>query len=123
MKAAHLGQLSDVPSHKIGAILVHRKGIVATGFNQRKSHPLQAHLNQLRGEGKRDRSYIHAEISCLAGMRKVPDGAILFVGRFDLRGQSAMCRPCEACLSAIKSKGIREIAYSTPDGFAVEHLA
>lgn len=121
-KAAHLGQLSDVHSHKIGAILVHNKGIVGMGFNKKKTHPLQSELNALREEGKRHRSYLHAELDCLTSMRTVPSGATLFIGRFDLNGKIGMCRPCPACMEHIKHTGIREIVYHTPHGFASEHL-
>ena len=121
-KATHLGQLSDIPSYKIGAILVHRKGIISTGFNRKKSHPLQQALNKLREEGRRDRSYLHAEIDCLCGIREVPEGSTLFVGRLDLNGNYGMCRPCGACMEGIGQRGIREIVFTTPDGIALERI-
>lgn len=121
-KAATLGQLSDVPTYKIGAILVFRKSIIATGFNKQKSHPLQLKYNQYREVGKRHRSFVHAEIDCLKNIRYVPKGATLFVGRKDMQGNPAMCRPCEACLQLIMLYNITEIVYNTPNGFAIEHL-
>lgn len=121
-KAAHLGQLSDIDTYKIGAILVHRKSIIGTGFNKKKSHPLQKRLNQLRIEGKRERSFLHAEIDCIGSMFDIPKGSILFVGRFDLNGRKAMCRPCEACMECIRLQGIREIVYNTTTGFAIEEI-
>lgn len=121
-KAAHLGQLSNIPSHKIGSILVHKKSIIATGYNKRKSHPLQQRLNQLRAEGKRNRTYLHAEVDCIGNLKDVPSGSTLFIGRFDLNGKYGMCRPCEACMACIRQKGVKEIVYTTTEGYAVEQL-
>lgn len=121
-KAAALGQLSDVPTYKIGAILVFKKSIISTGFNKKKSHPLQLKYNQYREVGKRDRSAVHAELDCLKNVRYVPKDAILFIGRRDLNGNPAMCRPCEACLRLIYIYNISTIVYNTSNGFAIEHL-
>lgn len=115
--------MSDIPTYKIGAILVHRKSIIATGFNKKKSHPLQKRLNQLREEGKRDRSFLHAEIDCIGSLDEAPKGSTLFIGRFDMNGKYGMCRPCEACMAGIRLRGIQEIVYNTPDGFAIERVA
>jgi deoxycytidylate deaminase len=121
-KAALLGQLSDMPKHKIGAILVHKKSIVSTGYNKRKSHPLQYQFNQYRQSHKRKANFVHAEVDCLGSLREVPRGSILFVGRLDLNGNPALCRPCEACSHLIKLHGITEIVYNTEDGYAIEYL-
>jgi len=121
-KAAALGQLSDVPTYKIGAILVFRKSIIATGFNKRKSHPLQQKYNQYREEHKRQGNFIHAEIDCLKNLRDVPKDSTLFIGRKDKLGNPAMCRPCQACLCLISLHNITEIVYNTPNGYAIEHL-
>lgn len=121
-KAAHLGQLSDIHSHKIGAILVHKKSIIGTGFNKKKSHPLQKRLNALREEGKRERSYLHAEIDCIGSLSDIPRGSTLFIGRFDLKGNVAMCRPCAACMACIRLRGVGELVYNTPEGFAIETI-
>lgn len=123
-KACHLGQLSDVPTYKIGAILAHKKGIISTGYNKQKSHPLQFHYNQFREEYKRLGSFVHAEIDCIANLKKdqLPKGAVLFIGRLDMAGNPAMCRPCEACLRLIMLYKITKIVYNTPNGYAIEHL-
>lgn len=121
-KASHLGQLSDVPTYKIGAILVYRKGIIATGYNKKKSHPLQYHYNQFREEYKRRGSFVHAEIDCIGNLREVPKGSILFIGRLNMNGKPAICRPCEACLRLIMLHNITEIVYNTPNGYAIERL-
>ena len=121
-KAASLGQLSDVPTYKIGSILVFKKSVLATGYNKQKSHPLQQKYNQFREDYKRRGSFVHAEIDCLKNMRDVPKGSILFIGRNDMQGNPAICRPCEACLCLISLYNITEIVYNTPSGYAIEQL-
>ena len=121
-KASRLGQLSDMPKHKIGAILVYRKSIIATGYNKKKSHPLQYRYNRFREEHKRHGIFVHAEIDCIGKLRYIPKGSILFIGRMDMNGNPAMCRPCEACLRLIMLHNISEIVYNTSNGYAIEHL-
>src|SRR5690606_41222030 len=45
--------------------------------------------------------FVHAEIDCIGKLRYIPRGSILFIGRLDMNGNPAMCRPCEACLRLI----------------------
>lgn len=122
-KASLIGQLSDLPQYKIGAILVYRKSIISTGFNKKKTHPLQQKLNQYRIEYKQKGSFIHAEVDCLCNINiENMQETILFIGRKDKNNKPAMCRPCDACLHLISLYGIREIVYNTPNGYAIEHL-
>lgn len=121
-KASHLGQFSDVPRCKIGAILAYRKSILATGYNKQKSHPLQLRYNQFREEYKRRGSFVHAETDCIGNLRDIPKGSTLFIGRMDMNGKPAICRPCEGCLRLIMLYNISEIVYNTPNGYAIEHL-
>jgi len=121
-KAASLGQFSDVPVYKIGAVLVFKKSVLATGYNQKKSHPLQLKYNKFREDYKRLGTFVHAEINCIGSLRSVPKGSTLFIGRFNANGVRSICRPCEGCLQLIKLHGITEIVYNTLDGYAIEHL-
>lgn len=120
--AQELAKFSDVPRVNIGAVVVTRKTIISSGFNQMKSHPRQKELNKLRPVYKHDCSAVHAEMNALAKMRKVPSGAVLYISRHDRQGHDAICRPCPACMSVIKEKGIRTIVYNTNEGFIEEHI-
>jgi dCMP deaminase len=120
--AEEVAHLSDFERVQIGSILVKNKTIISSGFNQMKTHPQQKERNVLREERKHDCSAIHAEISTLSKVRTVPQGSVLYVARRTKGGKRGMCRPCAACLSMIKEKGIRTIVYNTDGGFAVEHL-
>ena len=50
------------------------------------------------------------------------DKVVIFVYREMLDGSIGMARPCESCMAYIKDMGIKNIYYTTNDGFAHEVL-
>lgn len=119
--AEELTHLSDVPRFKYGAVLVHNKAIISSGFNSTKTHPMQHKLNQRRELAKRDRGFLHAEVAALQRIRNVPRDSVLYIVRLSRIGWQ-MARPCAGCMQLIREKGIKKIIYTTPDGFAEEVL-
>lgn len=107
---------------KVGAVLVVGKEIVR-GHNRNKTHP------EFANPEKHIRKSLHAELDCLikARNRKFPSivasGGTMYVMR-EVKGMPAMAKPCEHCLSFLKSRGIKKVIYSTPTSpyFAVEIL-
>ena len=68
---------------------------------------------------------LHAEINCITGIRKldVNFGKVkLYVYRERSLGGKGLSRPCAACMAAIKDLGIRDVYYTTDDGFAYERV-
>lgn len=68
---------------------------------------------------------IHAEINCITGIRKldVNFGKVkLYVYRERSLGGKGLSRPCAACMAAIKDLGIRDVYYTTDDGFVYERV-
>jgi deoxycytidylate deaminase len=120
--AAELSALSDVPRHKFGAVLVNNKTIISSGHNARKTHPGQYKWNQLRDAGKKERSWVHSEVSCLSKIRWVPKGSVLYITRVGADGNFLMARPCEGCMERVRQVKIETIIYTTPDGYAVESI-
>ena len=120
--ALEASEYSDVPRFKYGSVLVHRNRVISAGCNKTKTHPLQYKLNQNRAQGKRDRSYIHSEVDALMSVDQVPKNATLYIARQGLTGKLLLARPCEGCMSLIRALKIKTIVYTTPDGFAVEHI-
>ena len=103
---------------RIGAVVQKKKRILGIGFNQKKTHPKQQKFNSLRdGFSGKWRGYLHAEMDAL---RKVEDNdlkdATIYVYRELHDGSLGICRPCEACMAAIKKAGIRTIVYTNWDG-------
>ena len=100
---------------KIGAVIVRGNYLISTGWNQKKSHPMQAKYNVLRN--LECANYIHAEIhSLVRSGREDVRGSILYVYRQDKSGAVANCKPCAACTKAISDAGITQVYYTTADG-------
>lgn len=122
--AREASKLSDHKKIKIGAVIVHNKEILSVGYNHNKSHPAQKKLNKLRFDESYERCkhHIHAEISAIVSA-KYHDlkNARIYIYRENKTGPQ-MCRPCEACMFAIKQAGIKHIYYTTVDGYCEETL-
>ena len=89
-----------------------------------KSHPRQKELNKYRFDDTDVcKHHIHAELNAIlhAHFCELEDASI-FVYREDKNGNLANCRPCKACMQAIKTAGITVIYYTTPDGYCKETL-
>lgn len=100
------------------AAIVNRKTIVSFGFNQRKTHPLQAKY------AKNEHAiFLHAEIDAIRkAMKRGADltKCDLYIMRTKHTGPkpgdpitTAMARPCAGCQEAIADMGFRAIYYST----------
>ena len=118
--AKELSKLSSITRHSIGAVLVSKNwDIIGVGSNVRKSHPKQADF--ARRVGLEHKIYMHAEVQCLVNAKQRNlNGSRIFVYREFRDGLRAIARPCPICMKAIKHFGIRDIYYTTNDGYAYE---
>lgn len=117
-------QLSDFDRIHIGAIAVYKGKVIAKGHNTQKTHPEQKIYNAYRQlyDGEIIRHSIHAEMMCL---NKLPNDiqynkVKLYIYRVRKDIPHGMSRPCAACMERIKKLGIKEIYYTTDDGYAKE---
>jgi len=120
--AESVAKLSDYPRVKIGSVIVKNKDIISVGQNMLKTHPAQFRYNK-RLPYDMPVSHVHAEINTISKAR--PDllcGSTMYIFRRDRNGNTAMCRPCNACMQAIRDAGIKEIYYSIPNGFSFERI-
>ena len=113
---------SDYHKVKIGSILVYKKKIISVGSNSNKTHPLQKQYDIYRNrKGLKHR--IHAEIDAIIQCSKSDlNGAYLYNYREDKDGNISNSRPCQACIHALKDKGIKRIFYTTKEGYCMEDL-
>lgn len=109
---------------KIGAAIIIEGQVISVGTNIRKSHPLQQKYDRFRTEKPEDiPHYLHAEIAAIVRAKDYDlTKAEIFVYRMNGDGRLGMCRPCPACMNAIKDFGIKTVAYTTNHGYAVETL-
>lgn len=116
--ALSVSKLSDYPRIKIGAVIAKGGDVISVGFNRKKSHPFQKKYNVHRGCGDESKDYIHAEMSAIVKARHQDlQGATIYVSRNTVHGDTAMCKPCGACMKAIVDSGIKKIFYTSEDGF------
>lgn len=95
---------------KVVAAIV-RKRILAFGFNNYKTHPLQKQYARNPAS-----LCLHAEIDAIARLGHQAKGADLYVARVLKNGTPAMAKPCQGCVRAIAAFGIRNVYYTTHNG-------
>lgn len=98
---------------RLGALCLNERGkVIATGYNKRKTHPLQARHAKL--QDKEEKIYLHAEIAALVKCREQPHTMIIC--RLPRRGGIGLARPCPICQEAMHEAGVQVVKYSTDDG-------
>lgn len=126
-KARTVATISDFHKFHIGCVAVYQGKIIGYACNLQKTHPLQKEYNIFRNHEDNANFIprIHAEINCIASIRKldVDFGKVkLYVYRERTLGGKGLSRPCAACMAAIKDLGIKDIYYTTDDGFVYEKV-
>lgn len=125
-RAKSVALMSDLRT-KVGCVAVYKKNVIATGFNCNKTHPVQKEYNKYRhfADTPRTLHTLHAEIHCLIPISSFDidwSNVTLYIVRVLKDNTLAMARPCPACMHYIKDLGIKNIYYTTNDGFAYENL-
>lgn len=126
-KAKSASTLSDFPKHKLGACLVYKNYIVSVGYNTKKTNPIQHKYNALRGynQDTKNNGAVHAEMACMINTRDLDidfSKANLFIYRSHKDGSNALAKPCPACMQMIKDMGIKNIYYTSEDGYCHEYI-
>jgi len=92
----------------LGAVIFRGKRILATGWNQNKTHNYASQYMEY--------PYLHAEVDAILSARYRVDleGTSIFVVRLLKNGRLAMAKPCPHCQQACNDVGIKR-AYWTTD--------
>lgn len=123
-KASKIAEVSDFDKINIGCIAVYQGTIIGVGFNTNKTHPIQKKYNKYRN-GEDFIPKLHAEINCLNSIRHLDINFTkvkLYIYRKRKTAKYGMSRPCPSCMAAIKDLGIKNIYYTTNDGYSYERL-
>lgn len=124
-KARSIAKCSDYPKEHIGCIAVYHRDIIGFGYNSNKTHPTQKYFNKYRIISDELLPKIHAEIKCINQIRHMNINfkkVRLYTYRTRNDQPYGMSRPCPSCMEAIKQLGIREIYYTTNNGYACEKI-
>lgn len=132
--ARKIAKTSDFDTFHIGCVIVYKKHIIGMAANSKKTHPMQAEYNKYRNFNKTINGVkhsVHAEIAAINSIpytigKEVTDWSKVKVYTYRIcKGRESgkgMSRPCPACLNALRDLGIRDIYYSTDDGYAYERI-
>lgn len=110
---------------RIGCAVYYKNTLLAVGYNSNKTSPIQKEYNKYRYKSCDTPDKIHAELMALKKIRwlDIDFGQVeVYTYRELKNGKISLSRPCESCMAFIKQLGIKRICYTTPDGFAEEHL-
>lgn len=127
-KARQVANISDYHKTHIGCVAVYQGQVVGLGCNCNKTHPTQKKYNKYRNlynSGSEPLPKLHSEISCINQIKHFDinfSKVKLYIYRIRKDQPFGIARPCPSCMAAIKDLGIRDIFYTTNDGYAHEKL-
>ena len=124
-KARQAATISDYHQIHIGCVAVYQGVVIGIGCNCNKTHPIQKYYNKYREESDEYLPKLHAEINCINQIKhlKINFSKVkLYIYRIRKDQPFGIARPCPSCMAAIKDLGIRDIYYTTNEGYVYERL-
>lgn len=124
-KARQAAMISDYRKTHVGCVAIYQGRIIGIGCNCNKTHPTQKIYNKYRKPSEIMLPKLYAEISCLNSIKHMNvnfSRVKLYIYRIRVDQPFGMARPCPSCMAAIKDIGIRDIYYTTNDGYVYERL-
>lgn len=124
-KARQAALISDYSKTHIGCVAVYQGVIIGIGCNCNKTHPTQKFYNKYRKPSDLMLPKLHAEISCINSIKHLDvnfSKVKLYIYRIRKDQPFGLSRPCPSCMAAIKDLGIRDIYYTSNDGYVHERL-
>lgn len=124
-KARQAAIVSDYYKIHIGCVAVYQGNIISIGCNCNKTHPIQKKYNQYRKPSDFMLPKLHAEINCINSIKHLDinfSKVKLYIYRIRKDQPFGLSRPCPSCMAAIKDLGIRDVYYTTNDGYAHERI-
>ena len=124
-KARQIANISDYNKIHVGCVAVYHGQIIGIGCNTNKTHPAQKFYNRYREPSDTMLPKLHAEISCINQIKQLDinfSKVKLYIYRIRKDQPFGLSRPCPSCMAAIKDLGIKDIYYTTNDGYAYERI-
>ena len=124
-KAKDMAEISTFYRQHLECVVVYKNKIISAGLNSNKTHPIQKRYNRIRFQECSCPDSLHAEIHALSQVAHLDidwSRVSIYTYRKMKSREHGMARPCPSCMAYIKSLGIKEINYTTDDGFASERL-
>lgn len=124
-KAKVVSSISDYDKVHIGCVAVYHNRIIGIGCNCNKTHPAQGYYNRYRFCSYNMLPKLHAEINCINQIRRMNidfSKVKMYIYRARKDREYGLARPCPSCMAAIKDIGIKNIYYTSNDGFVYERV-
>ena len=124
-KARQVATVSDFDKIHIGCVAVYQGQIIGLGCNCNTTHHTQKFYNRYREQSDSLLPKLHAEISCINQIKHLDinfSKVKLYIYRIRKDQPFGLARPCPSCMAAIRDLGIKEIYYTTNDGYSYEKL-
>lgn len=124
-KARQIAMISNYSEFHVGCVAVYQGTIIGIGCNCNKTHPIQKKYNKYRKQADNMLPKLHAEINCINSIRNLDINFAkvkLYIYRIRKNQPFGLSRPCPSCMAAIKDLGIRDIYYTTNDGYVHERI-
>lgn len=116
--------LSDNKKTRVGCIIVYKKQVIGTGWNlENKTHPLQKAVNKYRGYDIEQNNAKHSQHAECHALTRISDldidwsKVVIFVYRLKRDGSRGLAKPCIGCETMLRTKGIKQVYYSTEIGW------
>lgn len=125
---------SDFARFHVGCVIVYQGQILSMACNTNKSDPMQKKYNRYRHFNNYSAGCVnHAGHAEMLALKKIPYPVAIqldwkkvkvYVVRIapGLPLGFGLARPCAACMTAMREKGIRNFYYSTDMGYAHERI-
>lgn len=124
-KARRAAMISDYHKTHIGCVAVYQVTVIGIGCNCNKTHPTQKFYNKYRKQSDSMLPKLHAEINCINSIKNLGvnfSRVKLYIYRIRKDQPYGLSRPCPSCMEAIKDLGIRDIYYTSNDGYVHERI-
>lgn len=124
-KARQVALISDYYKTHVGCVAVYQGQVIGLGCNCNKTHPTQKFYNKYQKQSDPMLSKLHAEINCINQIKHLDinfSKVRLYIYRIHKNQPFGMSRPCPSCMTAIKDLGIKDIYYTTNDGYSYERI-
>lgn len=130
--AKNASTFSDYNKVHIGCVIVYKKQVIGIGWNTKKTNPIQKYYNQFRTTEDDIREYdinshtnsLHAEMMAILNATRTFKGDLskcsIFVYRELKNGNLGIAKPCKACSQMLQDFGIKNIYYTTENGYVYE---
>ena len=122
----YFNKARDAAKIHVGCIAVYHNSVIGMGCNLNKTHPTQQYYNRYRIKSENLLPKLHAEINCINSIKDLNinfSKVKLYIYRIRKDRPFGIARPCPSCMAAIKDLGIKDIYYTSNDGYVHERIS